>query len=117
MNDCHSLLRSILKGLLWDGKEDRSQYEAPQQGNLTYKLFSLDDVLLLVRSTIQKVQPWPRSKKVKDKKVSLSAHQDFSCINCLGLVFQPVCATPLISNWSVTWPPQRPLAIVSAPSG
>ncbi|XP_066492625.1 little elongation complex subunit 2 [Tiliqua scincoides] len=63
-----SLCQGFQKGLLWDGKEDRSQYEAPQQGNLTYKLFSLDDMLLLVRSTIQKVQPWPRSKKVKIKK-------------------------------------------------
>lgn len=67
-----SLLLSFSKGLLWDGKEDRSQYEAPQQGNLTYKLFSLGDMLLLIRSTVQKVKPWPCSKKVKVKKVSLS---------------------------------------------
>ncbi|KAJ6664341.1 hypothetical protein lerEdw1_008560 [Lerista edwardsae] len=63
-----SLHQGFKKGLLWDGKEDHSQYEAPQQGNLTYKLFSLGDMLLLVRSSIQKVQPWPRFKKVKVKK-------------------------------------------------
>ncbi|NXE46210.1 ICE2 protein, partial [Casuarius casuarius] len=45
--------------------EDPSEYTAPQDGNLVYKLFSLDDLLLLVRCNVQKVKTRPRSHKKK----------------------------------------------------
>lgn len=32
--------------------EDEQDYEAPKEGNLLYKLYSLDDLLLMVRSSI-----------------------------------------------------------------
>ncbi|KAH0619807.1 hypothetical protein JD844_014089 [Phrynosoma platyrhinos] len=56
------------KGVLWDVPEDRSDYDPPDQGNLVYKLFSLDDLLLLVRSSIQKVELRPRNKKAQVKR-------------------------------------------------
>ncbi|EOA95400.1 NMDA receptor-regulated protein 2, partial [Anas platyrhynchos] len=50
--------------------ENPSEYKAPQDGNLVYKLFSLDDLLLLVRCNVQKAKPLPHShKKKKDQKV------------------------------------------------
>ncbi|XP_073159736.1 little elongation complex subunit 2 isoform X5 [Lepidochelys kempii] len=51
------LLPNELKTLV----EDQSEYTAPQDGNLVYKLFSLDDLLLLVRCSVQKVRTGPRS--------------------------------------------------------
>ncbi|NXA33047.1 ICE2 protein, partial [Eudromia elegans] len=45
--------------------EDPSEYAAPQDGNLVYKLFSLDDLLLLIRCNVQKVKTRPRSHKKK----------------------------------------------------
>uniref|UniRef100_A0A6I8NTS1 Interactor of little elongation complex ELL subunit 2 n=1 Tax=Ornithorhynchus anatinus TaxID=9258 RepID=A0A6I8NTS1_ORNAN len=41
--------------------EDKSQYVAPAEGNVVYKLFSLQDQLLLVRCSVQKVQTRPLS--------------------------------------------------------
>lgn len=50
--------------------EDPGEYKAPQDGNLVYKLFSLDDLLLLVRCNVQKVRSLPRfNKKKKAQKV------------------------------------------------
>ncbi|NXP25070.1 ICE2 protein, partial [Scytalopus superciliaris] len=46
-------------------EEDPSEYEAPQEGNAVYKLFSLNDLLLLVRCTVQKVKSLPRYQKKK----------------------------------------------------
>ncbi|NXH19187.1 ICE2 protein, partial [Bucco capensis] len=46
-------------------EEDPSEYEAPQDGNLVYKLFSLNDLLLLVRCSVQKVKSLPQYKKKK----------------------------------------------------
>ncbi|XP_048338124.1 little elongation complex subunit 2 isoform X2 [Sphaerodactylus townsendi] len=63
-----SFFQRSQKGSLRDTVENHSEYDAPEQGNLVYKLFSLDDLLLLVRCSIQKVQLWPRSKKVKIKR-------------------------------------------------
>ncbi|XP_009992694.1 PREDICTED: little elongation complex subunit 2 [Chaetura pelagica] len=52
-------------------EEDPSDYEAPQDSNLVYKLFSLNDLLLLVRCSVQKVKSWPPYlKKKKAKKVT-----------------------------------------------
>lgn len=34
------------------GAEDEQDYEAPEEGNLIYKLYSLHDVLLMVRSSV-----------------------------------------------------------------
>ncbi|CAM9405801.1 unnamed protein product [Bubo scandiacus] len=46
-------------------EEDPSEYKAPQDGNLVYKLFSLNDLLLLVRCSVQKVKSLPRYHKKK----------------------------------------------------
>nr|XP_045016836.1 little elongation complex subunit 2 isoform X2 [Jaculus jaculus] len=50
---------------LQDYVEDTSEYLAPPEGNFVYKLFSLQDLLLLVRCSIQKIETRPRSKKRK----------------------------------------------------
>nr|XP_056721944.1 little elongation complex subunit 2 [Euleptes europaea] len=63
-----SHFQGLQKVSLWDAVENRSEYEAPQQGNLVYKLFSLDDLLLLVRCSIQKVKLLPRNKKIQNKR-------------------------------------------------
>ncbi|XP_074090386.1 little elongation complex subunit 2 isoform X2 [Macrotis lagotis] len=46
--------------------ENKSEYLTPQKGNLVYKLFNFQDLLLLVRCGIQKVETRPRSKKRKN---------------------------------------------------
>ncbi|NXV74889.1 ICE2 protein, partial [Atlantisia rogersi] len=46
-------------------EEDPSEYKAPEDGNLVYKLFSLNDLLLLVRCSVQKVKSLPRCHKKK----------------------------------------------------
>ncbi|NXY65039.1 ICE2 protein, partial [Callaeas wilsoni] len=46
-------------------EEDPSEYEAPEEGNVVYKLFSLNDLLLLVRCSVQKVKSLPRYQKKK----------------------------------------------------
>ncbi|NXE08406.1 ICE2 protein, partial [Lophotis ruficrista] len=46
-------------------EEDPAEYKAPQDGNLVYKLFSLNDLLLLVRCSVQKVKSLPRYHKKK----------------------------------------------------
>ncbi|KGL77290.1 NMDA receptor-regulated protein 2, partial [Tinamus guttatus] len=53
--------------------EDPLEYTAPQDGNLVYKLFSLDDLLLLVRCNVQKVKTRPRfhKKKTTQKPIPL----------------------------------------------
>ncbi|XP_059746601.1 little elongation complex subunit 2 isoform X5 [Bos indicus] len=50
---------------LQDYVEDTSEYVAPQEGNFVYKLFSLQDLLLLVRCSVQRIETRPRSKKRK----------------------------------------------------
>ncbi|XP_019388966.1 PREDICTED: little elongation complex subunit 2 [Crocodylus porosus] len=54
--------------------EDPSEYTAPQDGNLVYKLFSLDDLLLLVRSSVQNAEIWPRSHKNQRIKKRIPVH-------------------------------------------
>ncbi|NWU81914.1 ICE2 protein, partial [Onychorhynchus coronatus] len=46
-------------------EEAPSEYTAPREGNVVYKLFSLGDLLLLVRCSVQKVRPLPRYQKRK----------------------------------------------------
>ncbi|NWH96571.1 ICE2 protein, partial [Tichodroma muraria] len=46
-------------------QEDPSEYQAPEEGNVVYKLFSLNDLLLLVRCSVQKVKTLPRYQKKK----------------------------------------------------
>ncbi|XP_063268691.1 little elongation complex subunit 2 isoform X2 [Prinia subflava] len=46
-------------------EEDPSEYQAPEEGNVVYKLFSLNDLLLLVRCSVQKVKPLPQYQKRK----------------------------------------------------
>ncbi|XP_037358511.1 little elongation complex subunit 2 isoform X2 [Talpa occidentalis] len=50
---------------LQDYVEDTSEYVAPQEGNFVYKLFSLQDLLLLVRCSVERIETRPRSKKRK----------------------------------------------------
>ena len=42
----------ILSHDLQAGAEDEQDYQAPEEGNLLYKLYSLQDLLLLVRSSV-----------------------------------------------------------------
>ncbi|NXP34935.1 ICE2 protein, partial [Leiothrix lutea] len=46
-------------------KEDPSEYQAPEEGNVVYKLFSLKDLLVLVRCSVQKVKSLPLAQKKK----------------------------------------------------
>ncbi|NXH49724.1 ICE2 protein, partial [Dicaeum eximium] len=46
-------------------EEDPSEYQAPEEGNVVYKLFSLNDLLLLVRCSVQKVRPLLPYQKMK----------------------------------------------------
>ncbi|NXD23821.1 ICE2 protein, partial [Spelaeornis formosus] len=46
-------------------EEDPSEYRAPEEGNVVYKLFSLNDLLLLVRCSVQKVKTVPQYQKKK----------------------------------------------------
>nr|XP_005490335.2 little elongation complex subunit 2 isoform X1 [Zonotrichia albicollis] len=46
-------------------EEDPSEYEAPEEGNVVYKLFSLDDLLLLVRCSVHKVSSLTQYQKKK----------------------------------------------------
>ncbi|NWU10525.1 ICE2 protein, partial [Cephalopterus ornatus] len=52
-------------------EEAPSEYTAPREGNVVYKLFSLSDLLLLVRCSVQKVRALPRyQKKKKPQKLT-----------------------------------------------
>ncbi|XP_015199167.2 little elongation complex subunit 2 [Lepisosteus oculatus] len=54
--DCPQALppqKRLLQGSLSAVEEDDQEYRAPQEGNLLYQLYSLGDMLLLVRSTIE----------------------------------------------------------------
>lgn len=42
----------LLSQVLQAGAEDEHDYEAPEKGNLLYKLYSLQDLLLMVRSSV-----------------------------------------------------------------
>uniref|UniRef100_A0A8C0B7R8 Uncharacterized protein n=1 Tax=Buteo japonicus TaxID=224669 RepID=A0A8C0B7R8_9AVES len=75
-------------------EEDPSEYEAPQDGNLVYKLFSLNDLLLLVRCSVQKVKSLPRyCKKKKAQKVQVFplAFLGFVCL-FICLFFKQLCS-------------------------
>lgn len=73
---CHFLVffsKGMLPAELQMLAEDPSEYTAPEDGNLVYKLFSLDDLLLLVRCTVQNAEIWPRShKNQRIKKVKIA---------------------------------------------
>ncbi|XP_067356634.1 little elongation complex subunit 2 isoform X2 [Channa argus] len=44
--------KRILSEELQAGAEDEQDYEAPEEGNMLYKLYSLEDLLLMVRSSV-----------------------------------------------------------------
>ncbi|NWQ61530.1 ICE2 protein, partial [Neopipo cinnamomea] len=46
-------------------EEAPSEYVAPQEGNVVYKLFSVSDLLVLVRCSVQRVRALPRGHKKK----------------------------------------------------
>ncbi|NXH98708.1 ICE2 protein, partial [Pachycephala philippinensis] len=46
-------------------EEDPSEYQAPEEGNIVYKLFSLNELLVLVRCSVQKVRSLPQYQKKK----------------------------------------------------
>lgn len=58
---------------LQDYVEDTSEYIAPQEGNFVYKLFSLQDLLLLVRCSVQRIETRPRSKKTQEDQKTISS--------------------------------------------
>lgn len=53
---CLSLHAGILSEELQAGAEDELEYEAPEKGSLLYKLYSLQDLLLMVRSSVSLTQ-------------------------------------------------------------
>ncbi|KAM9808035.1 little elongation complex subunit 2 [Neosynchiropus ocellatus] len=48
----HKEPKKILSQELQAGAEDEHDYKAPEDGNLLYKLYSLEDLLLMVRSSV-----------------------------------------------------------------
>ncbi|XP_053741718.1 little elongation complex subunit 2 isoform X1 [Synchiropus splendidus] len=48
----HKEPKKILSQELQAGAEDEQDYKAPEEGNLLYKLYSLEDLLLMVRSSV-----------------------------------------------------------------
>ncbi|XP_072349200.1 little elongation complex subunit 2 isoform X3 [Scyliorhinus torazame] len=60
--------KRLLSEELLNCSEAQSDYTAPPAGNITYKLFSLSDLLLLVRGSVHKTQIRPRSNKSVTKK-------------------------------------------------
>lgn len=81
---CHFLVYSLSLGKLPSEllllEEDPSEYQAPEEGNVVYKLFSLSDLLLLVRCNVQKVRSLQQyQKKRKAQKVKLLFSAFFSC--------------------------------------
>jgi len=69
-------------------EEDPSEYKAPQDGNLVYKLFSLNDLLLLVRCSVQKVKSLPRyhkKKKAQEVQILLLSFFCFGFLNSCAL--------------------------------
>ncbi|XP_043933148.1 little elongation complex subunit 2 [Protopterus annectens] len=65
---CSEPQKSLLSSELQSCREDESQYVAPQE-NAVYKLFSLDDLLLLVSSSVYKVQTRTRVVNTDNKYV------------------------------------------------
>ncbi|XP_078285886.1 little elongation complex subunit 2 isoform X2 [Rhinoraja longicauda] len=58
----------LLSEELLSCEESASDYTEPPSGNVAYKLFSLSDLLLLVRGSVHKTQIRPRSNKGGRKK-------------------------------------------------
>lgn len=52
VNDKLNIVSELLSQDLQAGAEDEQDYEAPKEGNLIYKLYSLHDLLLMVRSSV-----------------------------------------------------------------
>lgn len=50
-------LAGLLRDELLVSAEDEEDYEAPEEGSVLYKLYSLLDVLLMVRSTVSIAHP------------------------------------------------------------
>lgn len=48
----YPLTTEILSKDLQAGAEDEQDYKAPEKGNLLYKIYSLQDLLLMVRSSV-----------------------------------------------------------------
>ncbi|KAI9529775.1 hypothetical protein NQZ68_008014 [Dissostichus eleginoides] len=51
-NSTNTKHKKLLSGDLQAGAEDEQDYVAPEEGNLLYKLYSLQDLLLMVRSSV-----------------------------------------------------------------
>ncbi|XP_077425661.1 little elongation complex subunit 2 isoform X2 [Vanacampus margaritifer] len=49
--------KKILSQKLQAGSEDERDYTSPERGNLLYKLYSLQDVLIIVRSSVSLARP------------------------------------------------------------
>uniref|UniRef100_H3BDG7 Interactor of little elongation complex ELL subunit 2 n=1 Tax=Latimeria chalumnae TaxID=7897 RepID=H3BDG7_LATCH len=60
--------KELLSGELLYCDEDESEYLAPQEGNLLYKFFSLDEMLLLVRSSVHQALTKIRTHRNTEKK-------------------------------------------------
>ncbi|OCT89436.1 little elongation complex subunit 2 isoform X2 [Xenopus laevis] len=69
VHEARHFKKSLLSKDLLAASEDETKYIAPTEGNRTYKLFSLDDMLLLIRSNVQKAYTYARSGKASRKQV------------------------------------------------
>lgn len=52
INKLYCIITELLSEDLQAGAEDEQDYEAPEEGNMLYKLYSLQDLLLMVRSAV-----------------------------------------------------------------
>eukprot|EP00079_Xenopus_tropicalis_P027921 XP_012822356.1 PREDICTED: little elongation complex subunit 2 isoform X2 [Xenopus tropicalis] len=68
MNQACNVKKSLLSKDLLAALEDETEYIAPTEGNSTYKLFSLDDMLLLIRSSVHKAYTYKRAHDKTTRK-------------------------------------------------
>lgn len=86
-------------------EEDPSEYKAPHDGNLVYKLFSLNDLLLLVRCSVQKVKSLPqKNKKKKPSKVQILLLAFSFCFSNSYARLAPLGFSVLHSIWGFAQP-------------
>ncbi|XP_073327318.1 little elongation complex subunit 2 [Pagrus major] len=74
--------KKILSQDLQAGTEDEQDYEAPEEGNLLYKLYSLQDLLLMVRSSVSLTH---------SRKVASSSQNQFVPVHVLPKLEYQLC--------------------------
>lgn len=95
----------ILSQDLQAGAEDERDYDAPEEGNLLYKLYSLQDLLLMVRSSVSLTH----TRKVgSQNQVNPSHNHQLYCftlhtshISFLCILHNTVCASARVAQAGV----------------